>query len=68
MNMLVLARGCESDICIGSDIIIRILAIHERHVMLGIEAPRGVRIRRKEVAPAGTDCMSIDVNSSSKSQ
>ena len=49
--MLVLSRGRETEICIGSDITIRILAIHKRQVKLGIEAPSGVPIRRQEVVP-----------------
>ena len=49
--MLVLSRRRETEICIGSDIMIRVLAIHKRQVTLGIEAPDGVHIRRQEVVP-----------------
>ena len=37
--MLVLSRGRETEIYIGSDITIRVLAIHKGQVKLGIEAP-----------------------------
>ena len=49
--MLVLSRRRETEICIGSDITIRVLAIHRRQVKLGIEAPSGVCVRRQEVLP-----------------
>ncbi|MGO9114737.1 MAG: carbon storage regulator [Thermoguttaceae bacterium] len=49
--MLVLSRGRKTEICIGSDITIRVIAIHKSQVTLGIEAPSTVRILRKEVVP-----------------
>ncbi len=55
--MLVLSRGRESEICIGSDVTVRVLAIHKRHVTLGIEAPGGVRILRRELAPESQESL-----------
>ncbi len=49
--MLVLSRRRETEICIGSDITIRVLAIHKRQVTLGIEAPSDVQVRRQEAEP-----------------
>ena len=46
--MLVLSRRRETEIYIGSDITVRVLAIHKHQVTLGIEAPSGVRILRQE--------------------
>ncbi|MGO9110305.1 MAG: carbon storage regulator [Thermoguttaceae bacterium] len=66
--MLVLSRGRESENRIGSDITIRVLAIHGRHVTLGIEAPGGVRIRRKEIAPVSQDGLRTVVHPLFRSQ
>jgi carbon storage regulator len=49
--MLVLSRGRETAICIGSDITIRVLEIRKGQVKLGIEAPSGLAIWREELAP-----------------
>lgn len=49
--MLVLSRGCDSEIRIGRDITIKVLAIHKRQVKLGIEAPSGLSIWRGELLP-----------------
>ena len=66
--MLVLSRGRESEIYIGSDITVRILAIHKRHVTLGIEAPGGVRIQRKELAPVSQNSLPTVVRPLLRSQ
>ena len=66
--MLVLSRSRESEIYIGSDIMIRVLAIHKRQVTLGIEAPSGIRIRRKEVMPIRQDTEPAGVHLFSRSQ
>jgi len=47
--MLVLSRNCESEICIGDDVTIKVLEIHKRHVKLGIQAPSRVAVRRREL-------------------
>jgi carbon storage regulator len=49
--MLVLSRGCDTEICIGSDITIKVLEIHKRQVKLGIEAPSGLSVWRGELLP-----------------
>ena len=49
--MLVLSRGRDTAIRIGSEITIRVLAIRKRQVMLGIEAPSDVGIWREELLP-----------------
>jgi carbon storage regulator CsrA len=49
--MLVLSRRCDAEIRIGSDITIKVLAIHKRQVELGIEAPRGISVWRGELLP-----------------
>ena len=66
--MLVLSRGRETEICIGSDITIRVLAIHNRQVKLGIEAPSDVPIRRREVVPVGQENEPSDVHPLFRSQ
>ncbi len=49
--MLVLSRRCETEIYVGSDIIIKVLEIHKRQVKLGIEAPSGLPVRRVKLPP-----------------
>ena len=44
--MLVLSRKRETEIRIGSDITIKVLAIHNRQVKLGIQAPSGYSVAR----------------------
>lgn len=54
--MLVLTRGRDQEIVIGSDIRIRIGEIYGGRVKLLIEAPRHYDIRREEVVKArGTE-------------
>jgi len=66
--MLVISRGCGSEICIDSEITIRIVAIHKGHVGLGIEAPSRVRIWRKEIAPVSEDSLPTDCRPLIRSQ
>ncbi len=47
--MLVLARRVNEKIRIGDKIVLKVLAIQEGQVKLGIEAPRTVEILRWEV-------------------
>jgi carbon storage regulator len=47
--MLVLTRKSQESIMIGDDIELSVLAITGEKVRLGIEAPREVRVFRKEV-------------------
>lgn len=49
--MLVLSRRCDSEIRIGSDIVIKVLDIHKRQVRLGIDAPSGLSVLRGELLP-----------------
>jgi len=48
--MLVLTRKSQQQICIGNDITVTILKVKGKSVRVGIEAPSGVTIVRKEVA------------------
>jgi carbon storage regulator len=47
--MLVLARKVEEEIRIGDQVIVRVLAIKDGQVKLGIEAPRSLRVFRGEL-------------------
>ncbi|QUH24924.1 carbon storage regulator CsrA [Serpentinicella alkaliphila] len=47
--MLVLTRKQNESIVIGKDIEVKILAIEDGKVKLGIEAPRDIEIYRKEI-------------------
>jgi carbon storage regulator CsrA len=51
--MLVLSRKLNEEICIGDDIVIRIVEVRRSRVRIGIFAPPDVRIRREEVSPEG---------------
>lgn len=48
--MLVLSRKIDEEIFIGDDIRIVVVRISEDKVRLGIEAPKGMPIHRREVA------------------
>lgn len=50
--MLVLTRKVGEQIVIGSDIRVQVLAIHGRHIKIGIEAPDTVPVFRSEVLAA----------------
>jgi carbon storage regulator len=47
--MLVLSRQVDETIVIGEDIEITVVQIRGRKVRLGIDAPRGVSVHRKEI-------------------
>ncbi len=47
--MLILTRKSSEELIIGNDISITILEIKGNHVVLGIKAPEGVKIYRKEL-------------------
>jgi carbon storage regulator CsrA len=49
--MLVLSRKETERVVIGDDIVITIVRVAGSKVRIGIEAPRGVSIRREELAP-----------------
>jgi carbon storage regulator len=47
--MLVLTRRCGEQITIGDEIVVTIVAVIGNKVRIAIEAPRSVRVDRKEV-------------------
>jgi carbon storage regulator len=47
--MLILSRKTEEEIRLGENITVKVLAIHNGQVKLGIEAPRDVRVVRGEL-------------------
>jgi carbon storage regulator len=47
--MLVLTRKVDESINIGDDIVIKVIEVNGLNVRLGIEAPKNVRVFRKEV-------------------
>lgn len=49
--MLVLSRKDRESILIDRDITVTVLRIEGHRVKIGIEAPAGVRVHRKEVCP-----------------
>ena len=52
--MLVLSRKIDQEVVIDRRIRVRLLRLGRGRVRLGIEAPRGVDIRRAELGPATT--------------
>jgi len=48
--MLVLTRKTQQQIQFGNDIVVTILQVRGQSVRVGIEAPRGVRVVRGEIA------------------
>jgi carbon storage regulator len=50
--MLVLSRHRDEEIVIGDDIVITIVDIRGDKVRLGIDAPKGVPVHRREVYEA----------------
>lgn len=52
LQMLVLSRGKNESIIIGSDIEIIIVNINTNRVRLGITAPKSISVHRKEVYEA----------------
>ena len=51
--MLVLSRNVNEEIVIGDDITIMVVRVHGGKVRIGISAPDGVRIVRKELLSEG---------------
>lgn len=51
--MLVLSRGQGQSVVLDDQIVVTVLVAKEGVVRLGVEAPREVRVRRGELAPAG---------------
>lgn len=49
--MLVLSRKAGEEICLGDEIVISVQQIRGGNVRIGIEAPRGLGIRRGELSP-----------------
>ena len=47
--MLVLSRKFDESIMIGDSVVIKILSIQDGQVKIGIEAPKEVRILRREI-------------------
>ena len=47
--MLVLSRHCGQQIVIADDVVITVVAIEGNKIRLGIEAPKSIRVDRKEV-------------------
>ena len=47
--MLVLTRKIDEEIKVGPDVSIKILAISENQIKIGIEAPKHIQIFRSEV-------------------
>jgi carbon storage regulator len=50
--MLVLSRKKDEDICIGSNVVVRIIEIRGDKVRLGVEAPKEIPVHRREVFDA----------------
>jgi carbon storage regulator CsrA len=51
--MLVLTRKLGQEICIGPLVVVRLISLHDGKIKLGIEAPREVRVLRRELVAAG---------------
>jgi carbon storage regulator len=49
--MLNLSRRVGESILIGQDILVTILAVKGKQVRIGVSAPEGISILRKEIAP-----------------
>ena len=47
--MLVLTRHCGEQLVIAGDIVVTVVAIEGNKVRIGVDAPRNVRVDRKEV-------------------
>jgi carbon storage regulator len=47
--MLVLTRHCGEQLVIADDIIVTVVALEGNKVRVGVEAPKSVRVDRKEV-------------------
>lgn len=47
--MLVLMRMLNEDILIGNDVVVTVVEIRGSKVRLGIQAPKGIQIDRREI-------------------
>jgi len=47
--MLVLSRRPEQEIVIGDNIVVKVLGFRGKQVRLGITAPKGVPVHRREI-------------------
>ena len=47
--MLVLSRKFDESIMIGDSVVVKVLSIQDGQVKIGIEAPKEVRILRREI-------------------
>lgn len=47
--MLVVTRKLGQDILIGDDIIVRVAKVEDGNVRIGIEAPKDVKVYRREI-------------------
>ncbi len=47
--MLVLSRKFDESIMIGDSVVIKVLSIQDGQVKIGIEAPKDIRILRREI-------------------
>lgn len=47
--MLILTRKISESIRIGDDITIKVIELDNRHVKLGIDAPRNISVNREEI-------------------
>ena len=47
--MLVLSRKINESICVGGDIKVTVVRVHQGRVQLGIDAPKHVSVNREEV-------------------
>lgn len=48
--MLVLSRKTDEEICIGPDVVVRVVEVRGDKVRLGVVAPAKVAVHRREVA------------------
>ena len=64
--MLILSRKINEEILIGSTIRVKVLRVNGQKVKLGLAAPRGVAIYRKEIGDA--EPQAIDAFSESDRQ
>ncbi len=53
--MLVLTRRRAQSLRIGADVVVTILAVRDRSIRIGIEAPRHVRVLREEAVGSGRE-------------
>jgi len=49
--MFVISRKCNAEICIGRDVVIKVLEIRKGQIKLGIDAPSQLSIWRGELLP-----------------